>query len=330
VNTSSHFAKRAGSDRNGFASPEALARRQTKSERFFDPISARRTLIAVVKTVLSIHHKFNSSTGTVVTWICTLLFFTLLLLACSGCASPKQGPTLTRPFLFHQDTFAYANELVWAYQRDSETGAMVMHRRENPPDYTHHCFPVSRSALQFFQNAIFEPNLPKAAPETYRLLVRQVVKRNPRSPPSHSEKVRIPGYPHLRAFSEEYEMMLKEETGGKWQSYLQRGNWRVVFPFTRRHQKRTAEQLAASLEDNTPAVIHLVRFPQLTINHAILVYQFVNHGEEIHFQAYDPNDPEHPVLLIFDRAPRKFRFQTTSYFPGGIVNVYEIYRGICY
>jgi hypothetical protein len=282
----------------------------------------------LVKSHLSVHHKLNSSKAAVLPRIWPLLLFTLLLLAGPGCASSKQNSTLNRPFLFHQDTFAYANELVWTYQFDSETGAMTMHRQETPPEYTQHCFPVSRSARQFFQNAIFDPHLPQAAPETYRALVRQVVKRNPRSPAP--EKIRIPGYPHLRAFSEEHEMLLKAETGGKWQSYLQRGNWRVVFPFTRRHQNRTANQLAASLEENTPAVIHLVRFPQLTINHAILVYQFENHKEEIHFQTYDPNDPEKPVLLIFDRSTREFHFQRTGYFPGGKVNVYEIYRGLCY
>src|SRR5258706_6474667 len=65
-----------------------------------------------------------------------LLFIVLFLLA--GCASPQ--PHLRadgRHFIFHQDSFAYANELVWRYDFDPATGKMTHVPQQPKPDYTH-------------------------------------------------------------------------------------------------------------------------------------------------------------------------------------------------
>lgn len=251
-----------------------------------------------------------------------LCFVPMLLSACASTHPPQNNP---RRFDFERDVFAYQNELVWQYGYDAH-GKWSSHKRIPSPDYHQHCFVVARSARQFFQNARFDPSLPRADEATYRRLVRKVLATDPRFAPRESERVVIPGYPCLRAFSSEHVSLLKNECGGAWQSYFQRGHWRIVFPFSRRHQSRVADQLVRDLQQGRPPVVHVVRFPQLTINHAVLVFDAHEKGRVLEFSVYDPNDSARPSVLTFDRDRSTFFLPANDYFPGGKVNAYEIYR----
>src|SRR6185503_9427328 len=180
-------------------------------------------------------------------------------------------------------------------------------------DYTHHCFVVARSARQFFQHARFDLSEPVSDDRTYRELIRRVVGRDPMRCTSDDKRIVIPGYANLHGFSIAKETLLKEECGGAWRSYFQRGHWRIMVPFTRGHQQREAERLLASLHRNRPPVVHLTRVPQLTINHAILIFDAKETQNEIQFSAYDPFDPSNSTTLTFDRATRTFRFPRNPY-----------------
>jgi len=241
-----------------------------------------------------------------------------------GCASAPR-PVGARLFQFETDTFAYANEVGTEYAYDAQ-GRWRGRAREPKPDYTLQCFVVARSARQFFQHARFDPDLPKVMEGEYRQLVRKVVVISPRTDLAESAKVIIPGYANLREFSREQEQVLKEECGSFWQSYFQRGHWRMVFPFSRGHQERMAARLIAGIRENRPPVVHVVCFPSLKINHAVLLYDVEETAEEIRFATYDPNAPQEPTWLTFRRADRTFAFPTKNYFRGGEVNVYEVYR----
>jgi hypothetical protein len=252
-----------------------------------------------------------------------------LALVPTGCSTVPPDLGGSRRFHFEEDTFAYANQLVWKYHFD-ERSKWTSRPREPKPDYTHHCFVVARAAKQFFAHARFDPALPVADGETYRHLIRRVVSQSPHRTATESERIVIPGYANLREFSAAQEGLLKGECGGAWQSYFQHGHWRMIWPFTRAHQERTAEGLVADLERNQPPVIHVVRFPSLTINHAVLLFDCSQTPTEIRFAAYDPNSPEQPVTLTYHRDTRTFSLPTNFYFPGGRVDVYQIYRNWCY
>ena len=252
----------------------------------------------------------------------------LLLVVLSGCASSKQFVG-ARPFDFQTDTFAFGNELVYEYYFDLE-GRWVNERHQPEPTYTLHCFVLARSARQFFQNATFNPSLPVADDRTYRKLVRRVVSTDPATVLPAKYHVVIPGYPDLRSFSSAHEQLLKEECGGTWHSYFQRGNWRIAFPFFRSHQARTAAQLTEALRENRPPIIHLGGLPDLTLNHCILLFAYDENESEIRFWSYDPNEPYQPIALTFNRTARTFYLRQNGYFPGGALNIYEIYRSWCY
>jgi hypothetical protein len=243
----------------------------------------------------------------------------------SGCANPKPV-AWSRPFVFHQDSFAFTNETVWDYRVDPATGKATHAPRESPPSYSHHCFVVARSARQFFQHARFDARQAVAEDATYRRLIRRVVSLDPARESSENQKVVIPGYANLYTFSQAHAALLQAECGGAWQSYFQRGHWRMILPMSTHHQEKMAEQLLASLRQNRPPIVHLVRFPQLSINHAVVLFAADETAREIEFTVYDPNTPTKPVQLKFNRAQRRFIFPANDYFAGGRVDVYQIYH----
>lgn len=234
------------------------------------------------------------------------------------------------PFQFERDTLTFANELIWQYRFDPVTKAMTVSRNQPPPTYSHRCFVVIKAARQFFCHARFEPGLPVAETEAYRRLIRRVVSRNPRRASAPQDRIVIPGYDSLRAFSLAHEPLLKAECGGPWQSYFLRSHWRMVFPVWRRHQEAMARQLRQAVSQGSAPMVHLFRFPRITINHGILLFGAVESEQNIQFDAYDPNIPAHPVKLLYDHASRAFHFPPASYWPGGTVSVIEIFRGGLY
>lgn len=256
-------------------------------------------------------------------------FASLLLLAlfAAGCASTRSLSIAEgQPFNFEQDTFAFANELVWEYKYD-ENGKWTTKPRKPKPDYTLRCFVVARSALQFNKFARFDPEQPVAQEREYRRLISRIVSKNPRRRNvKESDLVVVPGYANLREFSVAQEQLLKAECGGAWQSYLQRGHWRMIFPFNRRHQEETAETLAEAVAGNTPRVVHVLRFPDLTINHALLLYDARETPKGTEFCVYDPNYPAKPSTLVYDASKRSFSFPPNTYFRGGKVKVYQVYH----
>jgi len=255
----------------------------------------------------------------------------LLAFLICGCAErPRNASAFSRPFIFQEDSFSYENGLTWVYHVDPVSGKMKHRRREPPPAYARHCFVMARSARQFHQHARFEPGRPQADEQTYRRAIRDVVSRSLRHEGHEGEKIVIPGYANLFAFSQAQERLLKEECGGAWQSYFQRGHWRMVFPFSRRHQEKMAVQLSAALRRNRPPIVHVVRFPSQTINHAMVLFDARETEDEIEFAAYDPNSAGEPARLVYARHERTFHFARNAYFKGGRVDVYEVYHRLNY
>lgn len=230
-----------------------------------------------------------------------------------------------RNFQFERDTFAFPHELVWQYHFDPVTGAMMTSHTNPPPTYYHRCFVMVRSTRQFFYHARFAPEQPPAKPEVYRRLIHQVVSRNPRRLCAESERIIIPGYDGLRSFSQAQESLLKAGLGGPWQSYFLRSHWRMIFPMMPWHREKMAKKLKQSLPKRGVTLVHLFRFPRITINHGIVLYGLNESEQSREFDAYDPNLPEHPVKLVYERKQRVFTFAPSRYWGGGALSVMEIF-----
>ena len=243
--------------------------------------------------------------------------------------SARTNPTETgaRRFEFARDSFAFANELLWEYRFDAANGGTTFRKREPKPDYAHRCFVLTRAARQFLFHTRFDAEQKVAGDEIYRRLIREVVSRNPRTPCKLEQQIIIPGFASLREFSAAKENLLKSGCGGAWRSYILRSHWRMIFPISRAHQKRTAEHLLAAVRNNGSPIIHLVKFPALTINHGMILFDVAEVSGGFVFQAYDPNDPKQPARLTFDVALQTFFLPANSYWAGGELNVIGIYRG---
>lgn len=254
------------------------------------------------------------------------LALALLSLLAAGCAELGFArASFERRFELEADSFPFANELVWIYGVDGD-GSWRARRQRPAAEFTHRCFALARGARQFFQHARFEPALPPADEATTRALVREVLETSPRRRLAEGERIVIPGYANLRELGHARAPLLRQELGGPVWSYVQRGNWRLVLPFLRGGQAQTAEQLMRALDRNRPPIVHLVRFPRIEINHAVLLYAYRDEGAEVRFEAYDPNDPGAPAVLSYERATRTFRWPRNAYFRGGRVDVYELYH----
>jgi hypothetical protein len=240
--------------------------------------------------------------------------------------SQAESTSLPRRFEFERDTFEFANELVCEYKFDPASGRPKMVARQPRPSYALRCFVLVRAARQFFYHADFLVEQKRLGEVDYRQRIRDVICRNPRVPSLPGQRATFPGYDGLRAFGREWGKLLKAECGGAWRSYVLKSHWRMVLPITRRHQERTCTGLQSRLANGLPPIIHLVRFPQLTINHGMIVFGVEQDRAEARFLAYDPNTPEQPALLTFDHVARTFTLPATRYWPGGKLDVIEIYR----
>lgn len=244
--------------------------------------------------------------------------------------SPVTGPDRTGRFCFERDTFAFPNELVWEYRFDPVAGSASVCLRLPPPAYSHRCFVLVRSARQFFYHASFIPSEPPIDENVFRRRILDVVSRNPRVPAKPGRLIRFPGYHGLRDFSGQHERLLKACCGGAWQSYVLRSHWRMVFPISRRHQKQTAARLVESIRIGAAPIVHLVRFPQLTINHGVILFSVSESPDRLDFAAYDPNVPDRPSSLAYDARTASFSMPRNAYWSGGPLDVIEIYRGWMY
>ncbi len=245
----------------------------------------------------------------------------------SGCGTCARSAN--RSFFFGRDNFAFTNDLVWSYEFGP--GDVVNARpADPPPEHPLRCFPMTRSVREFFYHARFDPTAEKLDPEAYRKLIKKVLDRNSRCPSPQDDHIIIPGYAHLNALSADFPNLLRDQFGGPISSYLQRGNWRMIFPIPKSQHRKTAKKLVHEIEKGHLPIVHVFRFPDVSLNHAVLLYAAKVEEDGVTFQAYDPNNAQRPAELTFDTKTSSFLFERNQYFVGGKVKVYEVYRGLCY
>ncbi len=249
----------------------------------------------------------------------------LLSLFLAGCTTPREVAS-RHPFRVPADTLAFANETVWRYKVDPIAGVQEHERKKMPPRYALHCFAMSRITKEFFLHARFIPDAPPLDGDSLRRRIRQVVVRGPRHVDADELRVEIPGFADLWELSTAQPDLLKAEAGGSWRSYFQRGNWRMVLPFTAGQRGREASRIADELGRGNIAVVHLFTFPALRMNHALVVHAVRATDAGWSFDAYDPNAPGEPLVIDYDARTAHFRMPPTHYTVGGDVDAYEVYR----
>jgi hypothetical protein len=153
-------------------------------------------------------------------------------------ARAYQAPTVPapEPFKYPDDTFAFKNEMVWNYVGGSvqpETG------KDHVREYTRRCSVLSRSSVQFWKFARFEPDVRPLAAEELARRIRQVCERSVWLPAlAPKERVVIPGYHNLREASAKMRYVFQANIGRGWPFYFRAGNMPIAFWVTRALEDR--------------------------------------------------------------------------------------------
>ena len=217
-------------------------------------------------------------------------------------------------FVFGPDTFAFRNEI-----------------RERHPDesdlYANYCFVLAKGLRQFFQNARFDPDAARLSHAEYAARVRAIVARPPWDPALPvAERIVIPGYAHLRAFSAGEESAVKEGLGSPVATWFHWTNWRVTRPVSKAHQAEVADEVARELARGRLVQLLVTNWPIPELNHAVVAYGFDDHVDRVDFKIWDPNETENPGIVTFDRLAQRFWATDVYATRPGPIRVFRMYH----
>ena len=244
----------------------------------------------------------------------------VLAFALSACAPAgplglyRPAPTPGARFEVGRDTFAFPN-LVRSLTP------------ERSVEFANYCIVMARAASQFFRFARFAPDQPALRPEEYTRLAREVMAVAPWEPPRpDAQRIVVPGYADLHAFSRAQEPAIKAAFDSNVLSMLHWRTWRVAAPLGSGHQGRVARELVEELDGGRPVPLMITNFPDPDLlNHTVLAYEYRVHSGGVEFRAYDPNDPGTPLGIHFDPATRGFWVGPLPYSPAGPIRVFRLY-----
>lgn len=237
-----------------------------------------------------------------------------------------------RPFDFARDTTVFVNDTVFDYRggeiRSMFSGGQVEKMATGERVYTRRCFVLARATVQFWKFARFDPAAPPPDDATLAARVRAIARRPVwRGALPEAEKIVIPGYRDLRAFSIARPRVVQDNLGLGWPTYFRWGNYGIIVMPSLARQARTAAEVDAELAHGGMPILWLINFPSLTMNHAVVVYrqESRNPGKTV-YRVYDPNYADGSRRLTYFPAEHTFSFDSTYYFKGGSVHVKPIYR----
>jgi hypothetical protein len=232
------------------------------------------------------------------------------------------GFTLSaRDFDPRRDAFAFSNETVLKYSVN-EAGRLQIGRRETEAVVAHSCFLFTRSVMQFWKFARFEPRMECLSEDEYRGLLRSLFRIPVWS--ARAERIVFPGYADLWEFSRAHARLVQGEWGSWQLTYLRPGNWRMACPLVRFMQRGIAEELFAEVSRGRLRAVYLADFPHM--NHAVIAYaaQRLAAGR-IRFRVYDPNYAGESARLDYVPARNLFDFERRFYWPGGELRAFPVY-----
>lgn len=264
-------------------------------------------------------------------WV-PLIWVVLVGVGLAGCSVTRPPGSVAkgrRGFDVVRDVSGVTNELRWVYRVQEGSGRVVHAKREPPPTFSLRCFGLAAMARAFYLQARFEPAAPGLDERGLEERVRQVMARGARAGAvAEKDRVVIPGFTDLRELSGARPELVKSVCGGAWRSYVQRGHWRMLLPFTPGQCRRVGDRLAEVLAAGEPVVVHVEDFPKNTLNHAVLAYAVSRRGDrgDRVFQCYDPNEPGRVLEIVDEGGSGLFRYPVTPYFRGGQVFLYVVMR----
>jgi len=242
-----------------------------------------------------------------------------LVLVTAACAHAPVRPA-ARPaaasvpaFSFADDTFAFANDI-----------------RARHPDghdlYANYCFVLARAVRQFHRFARFDPAAPRVDAEEYARRVRAVSSHAPWEPSlPPAERVVIPGFASLRAFSAAEEAAVKTGLGSRFWTLVHWTNWRVSMPVPDGHQAAVLDEVLAELAAGRLVQLLVTNWPKQELSHTVVAYGYRGVDDGVELTVWDPNDPAAPGAVLFDRRRERFVASRVYDTRVGPIRVFRMY-----
>jgi hypothetical protein len=240
----------------------------------------------------------------------------LVTAACAHAPVRPQGrpAAATVPaFSFADDTFAFAN--------------MVRAHHPHADDlYANYCFVLGRALRQFHQFARFDPAAPHVEPDEYTRRVRAVTSHAPwQSPLPPAERVVIPGFASLRAFSAAQEAAVKAGLNSRFWTLVHWTNWRTTLPVPDGHQAAVLDEVLDELAAGRLVQLLVTNWPKPELNHTVVAYGYRPAGAGVELTVWDPNDPAAPGVVLFDAGHERFIASRVYDTRVGPIRVFRMY-----
>ena len=214
---------------------------------------------------------------------------------------------------FAGDSFAFPNE--------------IRSRTPDRPDlYANYCFVLARGLRQFHSFARFDASAPAVDHDEYVRRVRAVAAHAPwETPLPPADRVVIPGYANLRAFSTAQEQAVKEGLGGRLWTFVHWTNWRIGLPLPDGHQATVLDEVVSELAQGRLVQLLVTNWPIPELNHTVVAFGYRRGPGGTELSVWDPNDPSAPGAITYDAQRDRF-FATHVYDTRpGPIRVFRMY-----
>jgi hypothetical protein len=171
-----------------------------------------------------------------------------------------------------------------------------------------HCTGMALFARQVFNWARFDPTLPRASDDEYRLLLRHVFRVPTTALPGTRDRIVIPGFASWYEMTQQpdIEEIVKDILGDALGDPLRRNwNWSpldVLVGF----RERTLIELNIRKMVSLDRVVTLYLTDGTKTAHSVLAYGYEVLGDRVRYTVYDSNHPTEPVQMDFVFATAKF------------------------
>src|SRR2546426_619821 len=102
-------------------------------------------------------------------------------------------------------------------------------------------------------------------------------------------------------------------------------NWRVTFWVTRGHQEHVAHEIVSELRAGRLVQLLVTNWPKPELNHTVVAFESRDAGSTVDFVVWDPNDPDAPGIVTFDRHAGRFWATRVYDTEPGAIRVFRMY-----
>ena len=156
--------------------------------------------------------------------------------------------------------------------------------------------------------------------------VRAVAAHAPWQPPlPPAERVVIPGFANLRAFSAAEEAAVKAGLNARFWTLVHWTNWRTTMPVPDGHQAEILDEVLDELAAGRLVQLLVTNWPKPELNHTVVAYGYRAAGDGVELTVWDPNDPAAPGAVVFDAHQERFIASRVYDTRVGPIRVFRMY-----